>query len=304
MRKIRFSRPEGFWLVTSAAILWGTIGLATQAIYNLDRTTPLFINLARTTIAAPVLLIMGWRVVGRTLFDIPRRDLLIMILTGTFLALSQAAYFASLKHVGVTIATLLTICLSPLIVTFVSVLLKSEAPTRRVVIALICALAGGALLAGMNPQGRAAHDFRLGILLSIVAAVLYAGMVIGGRFLAADYHPLQVTALGFGAGTVVLLGLNLASGVVVIETARGWLLAAYLGLIPTALAYGLFQMGLRSVPATTASIVALLDPLVAALLAWALLGETMNGLGLIGAALLIASLWLLSAQQQELPSFE
>jgi len=261
-------------------------------------TTPLFVNLARTSVAAPVLLIMCWRVVGRAMFDVRRRALLIMLLSGTFLALSQAAYFASLRYVGVTIATLLTICLSPLIVTFLAALLRLERLTQRVITALICAVAGSALLAGVNPQASAPHDLRLGILLSIIAAVFYAGMVIGGRLLAAEYHPLQVTAMGFGAGTVVLLLLNLARGVVVIQTAQGWLLALYLGLIPTALAYGLFQMGLRSVSATTASIVAMLDPLVAAFLAWALLDETINSTGLLGAALLLLSLWLLSAQEK------
>jgi DME family drug/metabolite transporter len=299
MQKLHTFRPDGFWLVTSAAILWGTIGIVTQAIYNLDSTSSLFINLARTAIAAPVLLVMGWRVVGREMFDIRQRDFVIMLLSGALLALSQAAYFAGLRHVGVTIATLLTICLSPLVVTLLSVLLKLETLTRRMVAALIWALAGSALLTGVNPQASAPHDVRLGILFSVVAAVFYAGMVICGRFLAEDYHSLQVTAIAFSAGVVVLLVLNLASGIVVIRTARGWLLAVYLGLIPTALAYWLFQVGLHSVSATTASIVAMLDPLVAALLAWGLLGETMNALGLLGAALLMLSLWLLSAQEKK-----
>jgi DME family drug/metabolite transporter len=71
----------------------------------------------------------------------------------------------------------------------------------------------------------------------------------------------------------------------------------YLGLVPTAFAYWLFQMGLRSVSASAASIVSMLDPLVAALLAWLLFGETLPLTGIAGAILLILSIFLLSADK-------
>jgi DME family drug/metabolite transporter len=122
MRKLQTFQPDGFWLVTGAAILWGTIGVATQAIYNVDTTTSLFINLARMLIATPVLLVACWRVVGLEVFSIQRRDFLIMLLTGVLLAISHAAYFAAIRYTGVTIATLLTLCIAPLVVTCLSVL--------------------------------------------------------------------------------------------------------------------------------------------------------------------------------------
>src|SRR5689334_18668151 len=139
MRKFQAFQPDGFWLVTGAAILWGTIGVATQAIYNIDSTTSLFINLMRMMVAAPVLLLACWQVVGRTMFHIQRRDFGIMLLSGTLLAVSQAAYFAAIRESGVTIATLLTICIAPLVVTCISVLLKFEKLNARIIIALICA---------------------------------------------------------------------------------------------------------------------------------------------------------------------
>jgi len=82
-----------------------------------------------------------------------------------------------------------------------------------------------------------------------------------------------------------------------VHTSQGWLLVLYLGLVPTALAYLLFQTGLRSVSATAASIVSMLDPLVAALLAWLLFGETLAATGIAGALLLALSIFLLSGQK-------
>lgn len=301
MQKMLSIRPDGFWLVTFAAIIWGTIGVATQAIYNVDSTSSLFINLSRLLIATPILFTMSWRVLGRKLFSVQRRDLSIMVLSGVFLVISQAAYFAAIRYGGVTIATLLTMCISPLVVSFVSVVLKLETLTPRIMIGLVFALAGSALLVGVNHTESTSQNLVEGAFYALIAAVCYAGTLLCGRFLAADYHPLQVTTIGFIAGSVVLVVINLMSGIVLVQTAQGWLLVLYLGLIPTALAYWLFQIGLRSVSATAASIIVMLDPVVAAALAWALFGETLTYTGSIGAALLILSLFLMSLSRQPTP---
>ncbi len=298
MRKLQTFQPDGFWLVTGAAIFWGTIGVATQAIYNMDTTTSLFINLARMLIATPVLLLACWRIVGRTMFNIQRRDFWIMVLTGTLMAISHAAYFAAIRQTGVTIATLLTICIAPVVVTFLSVLLKLEKLTRQGVVALFCALIGSVLLVGIHSPEGTHYNVLLGTIFSLISAASYASVVVCGRFLAANYHPLQVTTVTFGVGTVVLVLINLISGVVIVHTVQGWLLVLYLGLVPTALAYWLFQTGLRSISATAASIVSMLDPLVAALLAWILFGETLALTGIAGAGLLVLSIFLLSIEKR------
>ncbi|MBK9748245.1 MAG: EamA family transporter [Chloroflexi bacterium] len=288
---------SGFWLVIAAASIWGTIGIATQAIYNADSTTsPLFINFARMVIAAPALTFACWRVVGRDMFKLPRRDLLIMLLNGIFMAASQACYFVAIRYTGVTIATLLSVCVSPLLVTGISVLLKLERPSARALIAVACALVGSVLLVGLNTPAGAQDNLLLGAVLSIVAALTYAATIFWGRFLAGSYHPLQVMTFTFGSGALALIPINLLSGAVAIHTGEGWLYALYLGLVPTALAYWMFQKGLRSVTPTTASVSTLLEPTVAALLAWALFGETLPGTGVIGAGLLILSIFLLSTR--------
>jgi DME family drug/metabolite transporter len=303
MLKLHTRQADGLWLVTIAAVLWGTIGVATQAIYQIDSTTSLFINLARLVIATPLLFAFCWRALGRAMWNIARRDLGIMALTGALMALSHAAYFAAIREAGVTITTLLTICVAPLIVTGLSVLLKFETVTRRAIIALVCALIGAVLLVGFQNGGESGAGQALGALFSLAAAATYAGMIVCGRFLAASYHPLQVTTVTFGAGTLVLVIINLLAGVVAVQTVQGWGLVVYLGLVPTAFAYWLFQRGLHSVPATAASIVSMLDPLVAALLAWALFGETLAAAGFAGAVLLIGSIFLLSGEQGDKKSF-
>lgn len=294
MQKIQWMQPDGFWLVTGAALLWGTIGVSTQAIYNMDSTTSLFINLARMLIATPIMLVACWRVVGSRMFAIRQRDLGLMLITGILLAMYQAAYFIAIRHTGVTIATLLTLCATPLIVAGISVLLGLETLTGRLLIALVCALIGSVLLVGIQAPAGSDYNMPLGVAFSLLSAAGYASMIVCGRFLAGGYHPLQVTTVTFGVGTVALLLINLVSGVVTVHTTQGWLLVLYLGLVPTALAYWLFQTGLRSVSATSASIVSLIESVAAAGLAWWLFGETLATTGIAGAGLLLLSIYVLS----------
>ncbi len=71
------------------------------------------------------------------------------------------------------------------------------------------------------------------------------------------------------------------------------MLLLYLGVVPTALAFGLFFWGMREATATVASIGALAEPLTASVLAVLIFGEQMGTLGLLGAALLVGAMLLL-----------
>jgi DME family drug/metabolite transporter len=88
----------------------------------------------------------------------------------------------------------------------------------------------------------------------------------------------------------------LASGLVVDYPLQGWMLLIYLSIVPTAIAYALYVRGMRSVRATTAATITLLEPLGSALLAIVLLGERFTASGIVGAALLIASIVVIARQ--------
>ena len=75
-----------------------------------------------------------------------------------------------------------------------------------------------------------------------------------------------------------------------------WGLLLYLGVVPTALAYLLFTIGMRTTVATVASLVTLIEPLTAAGLAWLLFDERLGPLALVGAALLLGAVFLLTRE--------
>ncbi|GAA0916357.1 hypothetical protein GCM10009557_88820 [Virgisporangium ochraceum] len=75
-------------------------------------------------------------------------------------------------------------------------------------------------------------------------------------------------------------------------------LLLYLMVVPTALAYALFFAGLAVVRATTASVVALVEPLTAAAVAVTLLGERVTPVAALGGAILLGTVFLLMRSER------
>lgn len=292
-RSIHDSR-RGLWFIMGAATLWGTTGVATQAIYHLSSTNAFSVAFLRLSIAAMVLLLLCWRLLGRRVWHIKGRDALLMLGMGAMQAASQYCYFAAIPACGITTATLITICVAPVIVVLLAALFLRERITRKILLALACGLIGTALLTG-TPSGKEGFSHLLvGVLLSLVSAAAYALVILIGQILSSRYHSLQVNAASFGSGSLILLGCSLLTPLTLSYPAEGWLLLLYMGCIPTALAYVLFQVGIRSTPATLTSILTFCEPLTAAILAWLLFGERLSQLGIVGALLLLGTLGLLA----------
>jgi DME family drug/metabolite transporter len=290
------SSGSRLWMIVLAGTLWGTVGITTRSLYQLTATNPLSVGFFRLALATPVLALACWALLGRRALRIARRDVLRMVLIGCMLALYQACYFAAIVWVGVAVATLVTLCLAPVLVALFSVVVLREPLTRRVAVALVCALCGVGCIVGVQSGGVQHADPVRGVALACGSALGYATLAVTSRAIAGRYHALQINAVGFGAGALILLPLALASGFVVSYPVQGWALLAYLGVVPTALGYALFLTGMRTTPATVASILTLMEPLTATVLAWVLFGERLGPLGLIGAALLLGALLLLAAR--------
>lgn len=104
---------------------------------------------------------------------------------------------------------------------------------------------------------------------------------------------ISLAAISWGTTGVTMALLAEPAAADPLPLATGWPLFLYLGLIPTALAYGLYAVGLRRTPATLAGIVTLLEPLTASTLGVLLFGERLGVAGTFGAFLLLAAISLL-----------
>jgi drug/metabolite transporter, DME family len=100
--------------------------------------------------------------------------------------------------------------------------------------------------------------------------------------------------VAFGTGAVVLLPVLALGDLGWLSGPGGVALALYLGAVPTALAYVLFARGLREVSAAETATLTLAEPLTAALLGVAVLGERPGPIAAAGALLILAGLALLA----------
>ncbi len=284
------SSRRDFWLIVCASLSWGTVGVANQAIYAHVATNALSLAFFRLLVAAPLFVLASRLLPGRRLFRVKPRDLIIMIVMGIMQALYQASYSASIAYAGVTVPTLVALCVAPIIVALFSAFIMHERLSLLTLVALACALIGTFLLVEARPQTSGGSVSLLGVLLALLAGGGYAGFILCGRLLTSHYHPLHINAVAFATGALLLLFLAVPTGLTLNYPLWAWLLLLYLGCIPTALAYGLFQVGMRSLSATVVSIVTLCEPLAAALLAWIFFREALGVLGLCGAFLLLGAM--------------
>jgi drug/metabolite transporter, DME family len=282
-----------FLFIVAASVSWGTVGVANQILYMHRATNALSLAFLRLAIAAPLFLLASWLLPGRRLFQVKRRDLAVMLVMGVLQALYQASYSAAISYAGVTVSTLIALCAAPVLVALFSTFMTRERLTPATLLALVGALSGTVLLVVARTHPGQDSASLPGVCLAFVAACGYAGFILCGQRLSSHYHPLHINFVAFATGALLLLILALPTRLVVTYSAGGWLLLLYLGCVPTTLAYGLFQIGMRSLTATAVSIVTLLEALTAAVLAWILFHEELGPLGLLGAALLLGAMALI-----------
>jgi DME family drug/metabolite transporter len=283
----------GLIFVMMSAVLWGTVGVTTKTLYGLADTNSLSIGFFRLAFSVPIIWVVCWQALKGRMFQVTRRDFGLMVLIGLLTAQYQVFYFTAISYLGVAVATLITLCTAPVVVALLSTIFIKERLTWRVIAAFGLALAGTALLIEIQNANGEQSDVLIGVLWALGSAFSYGSVTLLSRSLANRYHPMQPVAIAFSVGAVALLIFAGSTGLTLSYPPTGWLLLLYLGAVPTALAYGLFLMGMRSTPATVASIATLLEPLVSAILAWLIFGERLSPLGLWGAVLLVGAMILL-----------
>lgn len=275
--------------VLAAATLFGTTGTA-QAL-GPSGTTPLGVGAARIVIGGLGLLAVLPFVGGS------RRAALALWRTrwgavaGLMTAVYQVTFFGGVHLAGVALGTLVTIGSGPVFTGLLSWALLRERPQASWVVATAVCVVGLALLVGSGASAPG-NDAR-GLLLALGAGLGYAVYTVGAKHLITDGHRSDdVMTAAFVLGGLVLLPLLLAQPLAWLATPRGLVMALWLGLATTTLAYVLFGRGLRHLPAGPVTTLVLAEPVVATFLGVVVLGESLAVLGWIGAALVLAGLAL------------
>ncbi|BCJ55473.1 membrane protein [Actinoplanes sp. NBRC 14428] len=292
----RTAARGGLLPIVVAGILWGTTGVVVQLVRRFADLGPVGIGFYRLAIAAAVLLAFTARQLWPFLVTLrPQRWRLLLI--GAGLGAYQALYFLAVTWGGVAVATVVSLGLAPVLIAGWEALRSRRRPQPDALGSITAAIAGLALITGGTeaPTGTAPEPL-LGLLAALGSGLGYAATTVLSRDVTRFVRPLVLTSASTAVGAVTLLPVALLTGglaVPVGPAAAGML--AYLGVVTTAIAYGLFYAGLRTTAGSVAVIVTLLEPLTAAVLAVAILGERLTlpvaaGGGLLLGAVVVASL--------------
>jgi DME family drug/metabolite transporter len=284
----------GLLQISLAGVLWGTGGLAVQVIREVTPMSVLVISAYRMLIAAVVLgvAVVALRQLGgvaRLLRERPGHAALVGVSTAAY----QALYFTSVVNVGVSVATVVSLGLAPVLLTVGESIHHRRRPVTRRLLVLAAALGGLLLVSvGAGSASTGPHP-ALGVLAAAGSGTAYALTTVLGRPLARSAGPLALTTTTTTVGALALLPLGVISGLagspvvsadpVVVGT------LAYLGVLTMALAYGLLYAGLRTTPGSSAVIATLLEPVTAAIVAALFLDERIGALGVAGAVLILVA---------------
>ena len=281
----------GLLQICVAGVLWGTGGLAVHVIRETDPMSVVTISAWRMVIGAVALLVAVGvvRQLG-PLVDLVRRHPGRVVVIGVATATYQALYFAAVVAVGVTVSTVVSLGLAPMIVTVVESIRRKRRPSAGDVLVLAAALVGLVLVSVSAGSAGGPHPVA-GVLASIGSGTAYALTTLIGHGLAQSTRPLCLATASTTVGAIALTPLALITGLSVGSwgdpVVAGTLV--YLGVLTMAVAYLLFYAGLRTAPGSSAVIATLLEPLTAAVLAAVVLDERLGPAGVVGGALILAA---------------
>lgn len=296
------STRSGLLFVSLAGVLWGTGGLALEILRDHAPLSVLTVSAYRMLVAAVALvaaslvLRRGPQLVALVRLH-PVRAAAVGLGTGAY----QALYFGSVATAGVTVATVVSLGLAPVLLTVADLVRSRTArrgqagprtPHARLPLVLAAALCGLVLVSVASGSGAVGSRPVVGLLLAVASGAVYAATTaLGSTVLASDgVEPLALTTVATTAGAAGLLPVALAGGgpyLTADPVALGTL--AYLGLLTMAVAYGLFYAGLRTTRSGAAVIATLLEPVTAAVAAAVVLGERLGAAGVVGAVLILAA---------------
>ena len=291
-------RAGGAAAILAAAALWGSTG--TVAHFAPPGTSPVSVGAARIVVGGALLVMLAC---SDATPGAPRRGGEIRrLLAGhgagqAQLALGaagtagyQLSFFSAVRVTGVAIGTVVAIGSAPVLTGLLSRLAGGRPLGRRWRLATAGAIAGAVVLV---TGGRAAGVVLGGVGLALLAGLCYAiYAVTAARLVTRGTGERAVMGVLFGGGAMAMLPVLLASSPGWLLTWRGLAVTAQLGIVTTAVAYLFYGRGLRTVPAPAAATLGLAEPVVAALLALAVLGERLSavavaGLVLVGLALAV-----------------
>jgi DME family drug/metabolite transporter len=290
--------------VVAASVLWGTTGTAATFAPGVS---PLAIGAvamgaggllqalyaARHIANQPGALLKRWRLV---------------LLGAAAVAVYPLAFYSSMHLSGVAVGTVVSIGSAPIAAALIERAADRNPLRRRWIAGALLGVGGATLLslAGHAPAGSAAAPdswtTMAGVLLGLLAGSTYALYSWAAhRLIGGGVTPRAAMGTVFGLGGLLLMPVLAVTGGPLLASWTTVSVGAYMAVVPMFAGYLLFGWGLARVGASTATSISLLETVVAAVLAVLVVGERLPALSWLGAAAVLASLFILAPRPRAVP---
>lgn len=289
----------GIILTLLGATLWGVSGTSVQFIGNFRNMNLEWLLTMRLITAGLLTVLYGWIRQGNAIFNVFRnwRDTLGLVIFGVFgMALCQYTYFRSIVIAGAGIATVLQY-LAPSMIIIYLLVRYGKRPSTGEFISVILALAGTICLMGNN--GFSFESFRSDVLFwGLLSAVGVAVYSVSPVRLVATYGTIPIVGFGMllsGLVAAVLFQQPYSCATWDVWTVVGCFNVVFLGTI---VSFNAYLEGVKRIGAVSGSILSSIEPISAAFFGWALLGNQFNWVGILGMAMIIATVIIIALEKR------
>ncbi|MFA0054910.1 DMT family transporter [Vibrio echinoideorum] len=285
----------GTLAILFASILWGTTGTAASFAPDLS---PLAIGAFSMGVGGLMQAGLAYRKILFA-FDKLLQNKKLLAVSALALAVYPLAFYSSMKLSGVAIGTVVSIATAPFFSALLECLIsKKNNINKRWLISFAIGVVGIGLLvfSESSAANESGDDLKLlGIALGLLAGLCYAIYSWATKALI-DKDIESQAAMGsiFGLGAMLLLPTLWFTGDNLFSSQTNVLVISYLTLLSQCLGYIAFSFGLRHVTASSANLLTLFEPVVAAVLAVCVVGELIPFIGWLGMFLIVLCLLIQS----------
>jgi len=279
-----------------SSVLWGTTG--TAASFLPADVSPLAIGASTMAAGGILLFLLSARPAVAALCDPAARGWLLLGAVGVFVY--PLAFYSGMAEAGVAVGNVVALGSGPVFAAVFEWLWERRGLSTRWLVATAIAVLGIALLSvSRHSDGAGEGDAVVGVLLALLAGVAYALYTYASsRAIGVGHSGRGVMGGMFGLGAIPLVPVLLVLGAPLLQSAQTVGIAVYLAVGPMFVAYLLFGYGLTHLRSSVATTVTLIEPLVATMLAVAVVGERLELPGWLGLALILTGVTVLITARQ------
>ena len=299
-------QAHGYLICLIATVFWSTTAIFIRYLTVNFGMPPLLLAFWRDFIVS-VTMALALAIMSRPLLRVERRHLAFLAGYGLALAFLNTSWTTSVALNGAAVSTVLAYS-SPAFTAIFGWKLFGEGLDRVKITAVVLSILGCALVSGAYLPAVWQVNL-IGVVTGLISGLALALYSLMGKAASLrQINPWSTLMYTFASASFLLLFINLTSLGQVQGLAHAnllwlgkaflaWIVLATLAIGPTIGGYGLYAVSLGYLPASVANLIATLEPVFTAILAYLLLAERLTGVQLLGSVLVAAGIVILRIQE-------